>query len=170
MKLKSIVVVAFIAFLAGSSSSASAQNSVVVQPIAGSMLSPREIVQSMQLNAPSLYRSYRSGRVLSNLGKGLTIGGGVLAIVGAATAETSTTTTGTSTTVNLSGPGGAVCAVGVFAAITGGTLWIIGGAKKRHAYNAYRNEYGSLDSGAPAPYFQFRPTSDGFGMGLALVF
>ncbi|MDR2476092.1 MAG: hypothetical protein LBD45_09585 [Bacteroidales bacterium] len=123
------------------------------------------LVDDMRTNAPDLYKSYRSGNKLRNVGMGLTIGGIAATIVGVAVADKKTTTTSTGTQVNLSGTGAAVFVVGVVGILAGTPTWIIGGSKKRRAKNAYLKKYSYEPS---APYLKLNSSAD--GIGLALVF
>lgn len=130
-------------------------------------MSKEELKEKMALNSPYLYQKYNSGSKLSNIGMGLTLGGLAAAITGYAVADKETVTTSTGTQVNLSGPGGAVFAVGVIGAVAGTPLWIVGSVKKKKARNAFLQEYGATVN-VPSPYLQINSTRN--GLGLALVF
>lgn len=135
-------------------------------------LSSADLKQRMSLNAPQLYKSYKSGSTLSGVGAGLTIGGAVAIVVGIATADKETEKTNMGTQTNLSGPGAAVFAVGLVSALAGTPLWIVGHSKKKRAKNAYLRDYG-YSGHIPvqsSPYLHIKATHDGMGAGLALVF
>ena len=129
-----------------------------------------ELRQRMAQNSPQLYRSYKSGSTLSGIGAGLTLGGVAAIVIGVATADKETVKDGTNTQVNLSGSGAWIFAVGIVSALAGTPIWIIGGAKKRRAQNAYLREFGnSVQTPVPpSPHLQLNTTSS--GIGLAFVF
>ena len=131
-----------------------------------------DLKYDMSLNAPQLYKSYKTGSTLSGIGAGLTIGGIAAIVIGVATADKETVKSGGSTQVNLSGSGAAVFAGGMVCALAGTPLWIIGGSKKKRARNAYLRDYSyNIDApDKPSPYLQLTPSSYGHGLGLAFVF
>jgi hypothetical protein len=130
---------------------------------------PGSWLDDMSYDAPDLYRSYRSGKTLSGLGMGFTIGGLAMMVIGVATADTDTQSSGTQTTVYLSGDGAAVFGLGLVFTLVGTPIWIVGSAKKRNAKNAYFREFGELNLPTlPSPYLKLNSTSN--GMGLAYVF
>ncbi len=135
-------------------------------------LSSAELRQRMSIDAPQLYKKYKSGSTLSGIGAGLTIGGVALAVVGVATAEKETESTATGAQVNLSGSGAAVFAAGIVCALAGTPLWIIGHSKKKRAKNTYLRDYGYSENlpVQPSPYLQLNTASNGLGLGLALTF
>jgi hypothetical protein len=102
----------------------------------------RADLSQMSVNAPELYRKYRSGAALKGVGMGLTLASLLAMVVGIATADKETVTTDTQTTVNLSGSGGAMFAIGLVGTLVGTPLWIVGSSKKRRAVNAYLRDYG----------------------------
>jgi ABC-type uncharacterized transport system permease subunit len=135
-------------------------------------LSSADLKQRMALDAPQLYKRYKSGSTLSGVGAGLTIGGAVAIVVGIAIADKETKKTNMGTQTNLSGPGAAVFAVGLVSALAGTPLWIIGHSKKKRAKNAHLRDYG-YSGHIPAqssPYLQIKAAPNGMGAGLALIF
>jgi hypothetical protein len=102
----------------------------------------RNDLSQMSVNAPELYRKYRSGAALKGVGMGLTLAGIFAMVVGIATADKETVTSGTQTTVNLSGSGAYLFAAGLISVVPGIPLWVVGSSKKRRAANAYLREYG----------------------------
>lgn len=135
-------------------------------------LSTADLKKRMALDAPQLYKKYKSGSTLSGIGAGLTIGGAVTAIVGIATADKETEKTSMGTQTNLSGPGAAVFAVGLVSALAGTPLWIVGHSKKKRAKNTYLRDYSHSEHipVQPSPYLQLKAAPNGIGAGLALVF
>jgi hypothetical protein len=129
-----------------------------------------ELKYRMSMNAPHLYKSYKSGSTLSGFGTGLTLGGIACIIIGIATADKETVKSGMQTQVNLSGPGAAVFGAGMVCALAGTPIWIIGGTKKKNARNRYLREYGydALVPVQPSPYLQLNTAPN--GLGLAFVF
>jgi hypothetical protein len=123
------------------------------------------LIDNMRSDAPRLYRSYRTGRVLSNVGRGCTLGGVTAAVIGIVTATKSTTTTSTETRVEVLGAGGALFVVGTIFAAAGTPLWIIGSTKKRNARRAFQREHGNVSS---VPHLKLH--SSAHGVGVALVF
>ena len=132
--------------------------------------SKAELKYDMSLDAPHLYKKYKTGSTLAGVGTGLTIGGVAAIIIGIATADKETVNTSTGTQVNLSGSGGGVFAAGLVCALAGTPLWIIGGAKKKNARNTFLREYGNSVYGQnhSSPYLQL--TTAPKGLGLAFVF
>ena len=157
---KLILVCISLVFLAGKS----------VAQYAGMPPSKADLKQRMSIEAPHLYKSYRTGSNLSGIGKGLVIGGAAAAVIGIATADTETTSTSTGTQINFTGAGGAVAVAGFVCAIAGTPVWIIGNSKKKNARNAYLREFGSGAQSPvrPSPYLQLNSSQN--GLGLALVF
>ena len=136
-------------------------------------MSGAELKYRMSMDAPQLYQKYQSGSKLAGFGAGLTIGGLVAIVVGAATADKETVTNGVSTQVNLSGTGGAVFAAGVICALVGVPVWTVGNTKKKNAKNAYLKDYGygfhaPVPVPPPSPHLQLNTSSN--GLGLAFVF
>ena len=136
----------------------------------GTALSAAELKERMAVNAPYLHQKYKSASTMKGVGMGLTLGGVAATIIGVAVADKETVNEGMSTTVNLSGPGAGVFAVGLVSAVAGTPLWIIGGVKKKNARNAYIREFGySMQAPVqPSPYLQVISTPN--SIGLALVF
>ena len=122
----------------------------------------------MRVNAPDLYRSYRSGSTLSGVGMGLTFGGLAASVIGFATADKETTTTSTGTQVNLSGSGGAAFAAGVVCILVGTPIWIVGSSKKKRAKRAYFRDYSYETPAPPSPCLRLHSTAN--TVGLALVY
>jgi hypothetical protein len=119
-------------------------------------------LDDMSYDAPDLYRSYRAGKTLSGIGMGFTIGGLAMMVIGVASVDEN------STDEELSNSA-AVFGFGIVCALVGTPLWIVGGAKKRHAKNVYFREFGELNFPTPpSPYLKLNSTSN--GMGLAYVF
>ena len=137
---------------------------------ANTAISAAELKQKMALNAPHLYKRYKTGSTLSGIGTGLTLGGVGAIVFGIATADKETVTTGTGTQVNLSGPGAGIFAGGLVCAIVGTPLWIVGNSQKRNARNNYIRQfgYGNHVPAQPSPYLQLNTTPN--GLGLAFVF
>ena len=106
-------------------------------------------VGNMRTNAPDLYRSYRVGKVLKNTGMGLTLLGGISAIVVGISTNTDETI---------------LVSAGTACILVGTPIWIVGGGKKRRARRAYLRDYGSEVPAQPSPYLKLN------GTGLALVF
>jgi hypothetical protein len=129
---------------------------------------PDDLTARMQQNAPQLYRSYRSGSVLSGVGIGLMAGGLGATIIGIATGEKNTTTEGLQTTVEVTGTGGAIAAAGVVCMIAGTPLMIVGLSKKGRAKRAYLNQYG--DTAFEQPSLRQPLQLEVHPNGLALVF
>ena len=124
----------------------------------------------MALNAPHLYDKYKTESTLKNVGVGMTIGGVVLSIIGAATADKETKQEGGTTYTYLSGPGAGVFTVGILSTVVGTPLWIIGGIKRKNTREIYLREFGySMRVPVqPSPYLQLVSTPN--SLGLALVF
>jgi len=134
----------------------------------GRSLSRVELQQKMIMNAPQLYNKHKKGVILSRVGMGIVIGGGVAMIVGNITAERKEVDGDKMD--ELSGTGGVIHKVGYVSAIIGGAVWITGGSIKRNTRNSYLREFGNsaIVPVQPAPYFQLNASSN--GLGLALVF
>jgi len=132
--------------------------------------STTELKDRMALNAPDLYKKYKSGSTLSSVGASLTLGGATAMLIGFAAADKETVTDETSTTVNLSGPGGVVFAIGLVSTVAGTPLWIVGHVKKKKAKNAHLREFGydAHTPVLPSPHLQINPAPN--GMGMAFVF
>ncbi|MDR2146675.1 MAG: hypothetical protein LBE91_09495 [Tannerella sp.] len=123
---------------------------------------------NMALDAPDLYRNYRSGSVLKNIGMGLTLGGLGVVVASVIIAETETVKEGSTMIDDFSGTGSVLASVGTVCVLAGTPLWIIGGTKKRIARNAYLRDYGWQPPAQPAPRLEIQTT--GNSMGLAFVF
>ncbi|MDR2773376.1 MAG: hypothetical protein LBC19_01310 [Tannerella sp.] len=121
----------------------------------------------MRLQAPNIYRRYKSGSALSGVGLGLMVGGLTAAVIGVATGEKSTSTTATSIDIQLTGTGAAIAAAGTICFMVGTPLMIVGFSKKGKAKREYFNTYPSSQtqkSPLQSPHLEIRPN------GLAFVF
>ena len=131
-------------------------------------LSKEELRQEMALNAPQLYKKYKTGRTLSGIGMGLTLGGVAAVIAGIASGDNETVKEGGRTTIYLSGSGAAFASIGTACILAGIPLWIIGGTKKRKAQNRYIRDFSYEVAAKPLPYIQLNAVRN--GIGLAYVF
>ena len=131
-------------------------------------LSKEELRQEMALNAPHLFKKYKTGRVMSGLGMGLTLGGVAAVIAGIASGDNETVEEGGRTTIYLSGSGAAFASIGTACILAGTPLWIIGGTKKRKAQNRDIRDFSYDVPAKPFPYMQLNAVRN--GIGLAYVF
>ena len=120
--------------------------------------STAELMSRMSINDPYLYQKYRSGKTLSGVGAGLTIGGLAVAVIGFATADSEEIKDGNTTRIEFSGEGAAIGAVGIVCALVGTPLWIIGSTKKKNARNNYLRKYSNTS------YIQLKVVPNGLGM------
>ena len=131
-------------------------------------LSKAELKQEMALNAPQLYKKYKTGKALSGIGMGLTIGGFIAVVAGIASEDNETVKEGGKTTVYLSGSGATLASLGTACILGGVPLWIIGGTKAKKARNRYLYDYSYDIPAKSSPYFQINTARN--GVGLAYVF
>ena len=131
-------------------------------------LSKEELRQEMALKAPHLYKKYKTGRAISYVGMGLTIGGVVAVIAGISSSDNETVKEGGRTTVYLSGSGAAFASAGTACILAGTPLWIIGGTKKRKSQNRYIRDYCYEEPSKTSPYLQLKAARN--EIGLAYVF
>jgi hypothetical protein len=103
------------------------------------------------------------------LGIGLLGGGLAVATVGIATSEKNISTGATQATIEFTGTGGAIAAVGIFASIAGVPLMIIGSKKKKNAQRSYLRQYES-NTGFEDLAPQRSPRLEVHSNGLAFVF
>jgi len=137
---------------------------------AGNVPSRAELKIRMSLDDPRLYRKYKTGRTLSGIGAGLTIGGMTAMVVGIFTVDKETVSNVASAQANLSDSNTTIFSVGTACILAGTPLWIIGSTKKRKARNTYLREhgYGTNIPDQPSPYLQLNTAPK--GLGLAFVF
>jgi hypothetical protein len=117
----------------------------------------------------NLYRSYKIGKTLSDIGMSFTLGGLAAMVIGFAAADKEKVTRGGLPVLYLSGEGAAMYATGLVFAVIGTPFWIVGNRKKRNAKNL--RESGDLNlpiPTLPSPYLKLKTISN--GMGLAFVF
>ena len=131
-------------------------------------LSKEELRREMALNAPHLYKKYKTGKVMSGIGMGLTLGGVVAVIAGISSSDNETVEEGGRTTVYLSGSGYAFASVGTACILAGTPLWIIGSTKRRKSQNRYFRDYSYEEPAKSSPYLQLSAVRN--GIGLAYIF
>ena len=128
-------------------------------------LSKLDLKTSMAMEAPKYYSKYVSGSKLGGVGCALTLGGAVVAIIGAATADREKVKTDTGSQVSLTGTEGVLYHVGIVGVMAGTPLWIIGSTKKKNARNAYLKQFGTgyNPPNATSPYLQLNIAHQGVG-------
>ena len=131
-------------------------------------LSKEELRQEMALKAPHLYKKYKTGKTMSYIGMGLTLGGVGAVIAGIYSGDNETVEEGGRTTVYLSESGAAFASVGTACILAGTPLWIIGSTKRKNAQKRYFRDYSYDVPAKPSPYLQLNAVRN--GIGLAYVF